>query len=173
MTAAGIGWGFYTLVGRQESDALSGTAANFVVALPITLVSILAISGSRVFTAEGLALALISGAVTSGLGYALWYRVLPHLAAAVAGSADVIVTVNARDFPRQVLAEEGLSRADPDAFLMGFHAADPERIAQVAQAVLDEANRLSGQAWEMRALMKKARLPRLGKALGRDIPGKT
>ncbi len=93
MTAAGIGWGFYTLVGRQESDALSGTAANFVVALPITLVSILAISGSRVFTAEGLALALISGAVTSGLGYALWYRVLPHLAAAVAGSADVIVPI--------------------------------------------------------------------------------
>ena len=95
------------------------------------------------------------------------------LAAAVAGSADVIVTVNARDFPRNVLAEEGLGRADPDAFLMGFHAADPERVAQVAQAVLDEANRLSGQVWDMRALMKKARLPRLGKALGRDIPGKT
>lgn len=93
MTAAGIGWGFYTLVGRQESDALSGTAANFVVALPITLVSILAISGSRVFTAEGLALALISGAVTSGLGYALWYRVLPHLAAAVAGTVQLSVPI--------------------------------------------------------------------------------
>ena len=88
------------------------------------------------------------------------------LAAAVAGSADVIVTLNAKDFPRQVLAEEGLSRADPDAFLLGFYEGNPVRVSRVAEAVLDEANRLSGQAWDMRGLMKKARLPRLGKALG-------
>ncbi|MFC4668203.1 RSP_2648 family PIN domain-containing protein [Seohaeicola nanhaiensis] len=87
------------------------------------------------------------------------------LAAAVAGHADVIVTLNAVDFPRNVLAEEGLSRADPDAFLFGFWQADPEGMRGVAQAVLDEARRLSGEPWEMRALMKKARLPRLGKAL--------
>ena len=87
------------------------------------------------------------------------------LAAAVAGHADVIVTLNAVDFPRNVLAEEGLSRADPDAFLFGFWQADPEGMQGVAQAVLDEARRLSGEPWEMRALMKKARLPRLGKAL--------
>ena len=87
------------------------------------------------------------------------------LAAAVAGHADVIVTLNAVDFPRNVLAEEGLSRADPDAFLFGFWQADPEGMRGVAQAVLDEARRLSGQPWEMRALMKKARLLRLGKAL--------
>ncbi|GHF69837.1 RSP_2648 family PIN domain-containing protein [Seohaeicola zhoushanensis] len=87
------------------------------------------------------------------------------LAAAVAGHADVIVTMNAADFPRNVLAEEGLSRADPDAFLHGLWQADPEGIRAVAQAVLDEAIRLSGEPWEMRALMKKARLPRLGKAL--------
>ena len=88
------------------------------------------------------------------------------LAAAIAGSADVIVTVNAKDFPRNVLAEEGLSRADPDAFLLGYLEADPARVRGVAGAVLAEANRLSGQEWQMRALMKKARLPRLGKALG-------
>lgn len=87
------------------------------------------------------------------------------LAAAVAGSADLILTLNAKDFPRNVLAEEGLSRADPDAFLHGIWEAQPEVVRKVAQEVLAEANRLSGQQWEMRGLLKKARLPRLGKAL--------
>ena len=89
------------------------------------------------------------------------------LAAAVAGNADVIVTLNAKDFPRGVLAEEGVSRADPDAFLMGLHAAQPELVGQAADQVLARANRLSGAPWEMRKLLKKARLPRLGKALSR------
>ncbi|QYX58441.1 PIN domain-containing protein [Roseovarius sp. SCSIO 43702] len=88
------------------------------------------------------------------------------LAAAIAGSADVIVTLNARDFPRNILAEEGVSRADPDAFLMGFHEARPALVAEAAAEVLAEARRMTGEAWEMRALLKKARLPRLGKALG-------
>jgi predicted nucleic acid-binding protein len=88
------------------------------------------------------------------------------LAAAIAGHADVIVTMNASDFPRNVLAEEGLSRADPDGFLLGFQQAQPEIMAQVGETVRAEAERLSGEAWTMRALMKKARLPRLGKALG-------
>ncbi|MDU8911264.1 RSP_2648 family PIN domain-containing protein [Aestuariicoccus sp. MJ-SS9] len=88
------------------------------------------------------------------------------LAAAIAGSADLILTLNASDFPRNVLAEEGLSRADPDAFLLGCWQADPEGVGQVCERVLAEARRLSGEDWQMRALLKKARLPRLGKALG-------
>lgn len=87
------------------------------------------------------------------------------LAAAIAGSADLILTLNAKDFPRNILAEEGVSRSDPDGFLLGIREAQPELVAGVAQEVLAEANRLSGKTWEMRALMKKARLPRLGKAL--------
>jgi len=87
------------------------------------------------------------------------------LAAAIAGSAEGIVTLNAKDFPRNVLAEEGLMRADPDGLLHGFWQAAPERMAAVGEAVLAEAQRLSGTPWEMRGLMKKARLPRLGKAL--------
>ncbi|VAV93079.1 FIG01072760: hypothetical protein [hydrothermal vent metagenome] len=88
------------------------------------------------------------------------------LAAAIAGSADMIVTLNAKDFPRNILAEEGLARVDPDGYLHGVWRAQPGLVAQVAQDVLVEARRLSGRAWEMRALMKKARLPRVGKALG-------
>ncbi|WP_370212478.1 RSP_2648 family PIN domain-containing protein [Roseovarius sp.] len=87
------------------------------------------------------------------------------LAVAIASSADVIVTMNAKDFPRNILAEEGLSRADPDAFLMGFWQANPEMVAEVAARVLAEARRLSGEAWSLRPLLKKARLPRLAKAL--------
>ncbi|MGY9048337.1 hypothetical protein P775_26545 [Puniceibacterium antarcticum] len=87
------------------------------------------------------------------------------LAAAVASSADVILTLNASDFPRNVLADEGLSRADPDAFLLGHWQAQPEVVAGVCDSVLEEARRLSGQSWEMRALLKKARLPRLAKAV--------
>lgn len=87
------------------------------------------------------------------------------LAAAIAGSADLIVTVNARDFPRNLLAEEGVSRADPDAFLLGHWQADADAVEAVVRAVRDEARRLSGEAWSARALMKKAGLPRLGKAV--------
>ncbi|WGW02729.1 RSP_2648 family PIN domain-containing protein [Tropicibacter oceani] len=87
------------------------------------------------------------------------------LAAAVAGNADLIITLNAKDFPRNVLAEEGLSRADPDSFLFGLWQANPEALAHVGAAVLAEARRLSGEDWQMRPLLKKARLPRLAKAL--------
>ncbi len=87
------------------------------------------------------------------------------LAAAIRGHADVIVTMNARDFPRNILAEEGLSRADPDNFLLGFYHAHPDAVGNVAVRVLATARRLSGEDWTIRKLMKKARLPRLGKAL--------
>ena len=108
-------------------------------------------------------------AAPAGLHARLW---LPDendihvLAVAVASSADVILTLNAKDFPRQILAEEGLSRADPDSDLQGIGQANPELVAPVADAVLAEARRLSGEDWQMRALLKKARLPRLAKALG-------
>ena len=87
------------------------------------------------------------------------------LAAAVHGNADLIVTMNAKDFPRGILAEEGVARADPDAFLMGHFQAAPEAVTQVAEKTVAEARRLSGEDWNIRSLLKKARLPRLGKAL--------
>ncbi|MBE0454094.1 MAG: PIN domain-containing protein [Roseovarius sp.] len=88
------------------------------------------------------------------------------LAAAIAGHADGILTLNARDFPRNILAEEGLWRADPDAVLHGIWQAQPVLVAGVAAEVLTKARRLSDHDWQMRPLLKKARLPRLAKALG-------
>ncbi len=106
--------------------------------------------------------------VATGIEQRLW---LPDkadihvLATAIEASADVIVTVNAKDFPRNILSEEGLERRDPDSLLQSFWQTDPTGMTEAANAVLSEANRLSGDQWTLRALMKKARLPRLGKAL--------
>ncbi|WP_416882381.1 RSP_2648 family PIN domain-containing protein [Marivita sp.] len=106
--------------------------------------------------------------VPDGLRARLW---LPDandvhvLAAAIAGHADVIVTVNAKDFPRNILAEEGLSRSDPDDLLVGLYVSASDAVERAVVAVHDEANRLSGQIWDVRKLLKKARLPRLGKMI--------
>lgn len=87
------------------------------------------------------------------------------LASAIAGSADVIVTQNAADFPRGILAEEGLQRTDADQFLRRLHDLAPDALAGVAEQVRATAERLSGEPWTVRALLKKARLPRLAKVL--------
>ena len=89
------------------------------------------------------------------------------LATAVAGSADAILTSNAKDFPRGVLAEEGLVRLDPDHFLAGLAEAAPEAMARVVGASVAEASRLSGEEWTARRLLRKARLTMLAKALAR------
>lgn len=108
------------------------------------------------------------GPIPQGLEARLW---LPDpndvhvLAAAVGCSADAIMTVNAKDFPRNILAEEGLLRVDPDGFMIGLAQDAPDAVRAAAEAVLEEARRLSGEAWTMRALLRKARLPRLGKML--------
>jgi len=88
------------------------------------------------------------------------------LAAAIGCSADAIMTLNAKDFPRNELADKGLDRVDPDGFLIETAARHPDAVQSTAEAVLTEARRLSGEPWEMRKLMRKARLPRLGKLLG-------
>lgn len=93
MVAAGIGWAAYSLAGRSEPDALQGTAANFVVALPVTAVVALLVGGTWQMTGFGYFLAALSGGVTSGLGYALWYRVLPQLVPSVAAVVQLSVPV--------------------------------------------------------------------------------
>lgn len=88
------------------------------------------------------------------------------LAVAIAGHADAIVTFNAQDFPRPVLAEFGLQRRDPDGFLWELWSRNPAEVAAVVEGVRATAERLSGEDWPVRRLLKKAQLPKLGKALG-------
>lgn len=89
------------------------------------------------------------------------------LAAAIAGSADVILTANAKDFPRNLLAEEGLIRLDPDQLLTGLAETHPVVVGGVVDGSVAVASRLSGQAWTRATLLRKARLARLAKALAR------
>nr|WP_245398658.1 PIN domain-containing protein [Oceaniglobus trochenteri] len=87
------------------------------------------------------------------------------LAAAIAGSADRLVTFNARDFPRHTLAEEGLLRQDPDQFLTALHADHPDAVRDTVKAVHTTAQVLAGEDLPLRPLLKRARLPRLARTL--------
>ena len=87
------------------------------------------------------------------------------LAIAIAGHADCIVTFNARDFPRHILAEEGLARRDPDGFLWQLWSEAPAAVAAVVAEVHATAERLAGQPVALKPLLKRAQLPRLARAL--------
>lgn len=91
MAAAGFGWGIYSLAGRGAADAVAATAWNFGLAVPVMLAVWLLPGPGDEAQARGLWLAVLSGAVTSGLGYALWYGVLPQLGAARAAVAQLTV----------------------------------------------------------------------------------
>jgi drug/metabolite transporter (DMT)-like permease len=93
MLAAGAAWGAYSLRGRIARDPLANTAANFLraaaVALPVALVLL-----SRAHASPaGIALAAISGALASGVGYTLWYAAVPGLGAARAATVQLAVPV--------------------------------------------------------------------------------
>lgn len=87
------------------------------------------------------------------------------LASAIAGHADCIVTFNAQDFPRHVLAEEGLDRQDPDGFLWRLWSDHPDLVAGVVTAVHTTAERMAGQPLPLKSLLKRAQLPKLARAL--------
>lgn len=105
MAASGVGWAAYTLLGRGAGDPLRATATNFLVATAMMLPVVAVLFAQLHVTATGLALAVLSGAVTSGLGYALWYRVLPQLQPAVAATIQLSVPVLAILGGALVLAE--------------------------------------------------------------------
>ncbi|WP_095588504.1 DMT family transporter [Actibacterium ureilyticum] len=93
MALAAIGWGVYSLRGRVVRDPLAATSVNFVWALLASL-PVLALYGwDAAITPRGVALAVISGAVTSGMGYALWYAILPPLGATRGALAQLSVPV--------------------------------------------------------------------------------
>ena len=74
MVLAGLGWGWYSLVGRNVGPGLPATAASFALYLPLyPAVVWFSTSATPVITSYGVMLALLSGAVTSAMRYALWY----------------------------------------------------------------------------------------------------
>jgi len=92
MTIAGAAWAVYTLLGRAEADPLGATASNFLLCFPLVALAMLA-AGIGEMPVAGIITAIVAGALTSGLGYALWYRALPALPTTVAGIAQLSVPV--------------------------------------------------------------------------------
>ncbi|GAB2501454.1 DMT family transporter [Arenimonas alkanexedens] len=93
MLLAGVAWGVYTLRGRGLPDALAATTGNFMRAAPLAVLAAGAAWAWLKPDVEGALLALASGAITSGLGYAIWYRALRNLSPQAAGSAQLSVPV--------------------------------------------------------------------------------
>jgi drug/metabolite transporter (DMT)-like permease len=93
MLMAGIAWGVYSLRGRGVADATAATAGNFIRAVPLGLAACALTLPWLAVDALGLSCALISGALTSGLGYAVWYTALRGLSAQAAGSCQLSVPV--------------------------------------------------------------------------------
>ena len=88
------------------------------------------------------------------------------LAIAIAAGADAIVTWNAADFPRGTLASEGIQRRDPDGFLWEMWSHDPARAAAALEGVRARAEAMAGTPVVLRALLKRAKLTRLARAVG-------
>lgn len=89
MAAAALGWGIYSLLGRGVADALATSSLNFALAVPLGVL-VFTILPDQI-TGYGAVLAMLSGGVTSGLGYALWYQILPQLGATRAAVAQLSV----------------------------------------------------------------------------------
>ena len=93
MLSAGAAWGMYSLRGRGAGDATRVTAGNFLRAVPIAVGLSLLMRDSSMFDVAGLLYAIASGAVASGIGYAIWYTALPALKATSAATVQLSVPV--------------------------------------------------------------------------------
>ncbi|MGV3002253.1 DMT family transporter [Vibrio sp.] len=94
MVISGVAWAGYTIRGKGSRDPLSDTAGNFIRSLPLCLLVVCYILATQhTLTHTGITLAIISGAITSGTGYAIWYIALRGLSATQAGIVQLLVPV--------------------------------------------------------------------------------
>src|SRR6266487_3840699 len=93
MLGTGLAWGIYSLRGKGERNPASVTTGNFVRAVPFAAVFSIIFAPWANYNLTGITYAIISGAVTSGLGYVIWYSVLPGLKAASAATVQLSVPV--------------------------------------------------------------------------------
>lgn len=93
MLGAGAAWGIYSLRGQGGGDSLKVTAGNFTRAAPMTLVLSLLLAARTSLDPVGLVYAFLSGALTSGVGYAIWYTALPFLKSTTAATVQLSVPI--------------------------------------------------------------------------------
>ena len=93
MMVAGAAWGIYSLRGRGAGDPLRVTSGNFIRAVPFAAALSVLMAGRTSLDSAGFCYAIASGALTSGIGYSIWYAVLPALKAAKAATVQLSVPV--------------------------------------------------------------------------------
>ena len=93
MLSAGVSWGIYSLRGKGEMNPTSATAGNFLRAVPFAVLVSVSMMRQHRFDPLGATYAVISGAITSGLGYVIWYSALPGLKATSAATVQLSVPV--------------------------------------------------------------------------------
>jgi drug/metabolite transporter (DMT)-like permease len=110
MLAAGAAWGVYSLLGKGAGDPTAATGGNFLRTLPFAAVLMLAMTSTGTVDRTGALYAVLSGAVTSGLGYVLWYAALPMLRATTAATVQLCVPAIAALGGAVLLAEPVTTR---------------------------------------------------------------
>lgn len=110
MAGAGIAWGAYSVIGRGSKSPLQDTASNFLLCVPFALILMALFWQDQVLSSMGLGLAIASGALASGCGYAIWFRALPNLTTAQASILQLSVPVIASVGGVMFLAEAITSR---------------------------------------------------------------
>lgn len=93
MLIAGVAWGVYSLRGKGAGDPMKVTAGNFLRAVPFAAVLSLLMQDDVSMDIAGFWYAILSGAVASGIGYAIWYAALPMLRVSTAATVQLIVPV--------------------------------------------------------------------------------
>ena len=93
MSLSGIGWGIYSLRGKKSKHPLVDTAYNFLRSLPFLILLIYFLAQESNYSTKGILLALLSGIVTSGIGYTIWYTALKGLNSIQASIVQLLVPV--------------------------------------------------------------------------------
>lgn len=91
MMLSGVAWGVYSLRGKGGGDPIKVTAGNFIRTVPMALILVLVFFDGLLLDLDGVWYAVLSGALTSGIGYALWYTALPYLKASTAATVQLSV----------------------------------------------------------------------------------
>lgn len=93
MTVAGIAWGIYTLKGKGSTNPLIDTAYNFLRTIPFVIILAVLAMNKMNYSSTGILLAVLSGAIASGIGYAIWYSALRGLSTVQAAVVQLLVPV--------------------------------------------------------------------------------
>jgi len=153
MAIAGCAWGLYSLRSRSARDSLTRTAGNFLGATaPALVISLLAFRLAHASEA-GLLLAIISGSVTSGVGYVIWYSALRHLTSTAAASVQLAVPVLAGLGGVVILGEQFTFRLliASAVILAGIALVLRSRAARTTQARANERDEHSNSRDESRS----------------------